>query len=66
MLGSRLLFNLKDAAKLGVNEGTNYRPERSVSTIDFGDTGAAASEVVRSFLPSLLLDSEKFVQGIGE
>lgn len=38
LLGSELLFNLKEAAELGVNEGTNYRP-RSVSTIDFDEAG---------------------------
>lgn len=48
MLGSRLLFNLKDAGKHGVNEGTSYRPERSLSGIEFGDAGVEGSEVVRS------------------
>ncbi|EJC99537.1 uncharacterized protein FOMMEDRAFT_160604 [Fomitiporia mediterranea MF3/22] len=34
ILGSRLLFNMKEAGKLGVNEGTNYRT-KSMSTIEF-------------------------------
>ena len=36
VLGSHLLFNLKEAGELGLNEGTNYRPDsRSISDIDF-------------------------------
>lgn len=53
ILGSRLLFNLKDAGKHAVNEGTSYRPERSVSDIDFGAAEVEASEVVRYFLSYL-------------
>lgn len=49
ILGSRLLFNLKDAGKLEVNKGTNYKFESSVSGIDFGDARIEASEVVCSF-----------------
>ena len=36
VLGSHLLINLKEAGELGLNEGTNYRPDsRSISDIDF-------------------------------
>lgn len=54
ILGSRMLFNLKEAGKLGVNEGTNYR--ESISAIDFGaaEVEAEASEMVRSFFSSSL------------
>ncbi|EJC99531.1 uncharacterized protein FOMMEDRAFT_160597 [Fomitiporia mediterranea MF3/22] len=34
ILGSRLLFNLKEAGKLGINEGTNYRI-KTLSNIEF-------------------------------
>ncbi|EJC99475.1 uncharacterized protein FOMMEDRAFT_160533 [Fomitiporia mediterranea MF3/22] len=34
ILGSRLFFNMKEAGKLGVNEGTSYRM-KSVSNIEF-------------------------------
>ncbi|EJC99535.1 uncharacterized protein FOMMEDRAFT_160601 [Fomitiporia mediterranea MF3/22] len=39
ILGSRLLFNLKEAGKLGVNEGTNYRT-KSMSNIKFEQPAA--------------------------
>ena len=29
ILGSRMMFNLKEAGELGVNGGTNYRPSLS-------------------------------------
>ena len=39
LLGSRMLFNLKDAGERGVNEGTNYKlgntKEETVSSIRF-------------------------------
>ena len=36
ILGSRMLFNLKEAGELGVNEGTNVRvASRTLSGIDF-------------------------------
>lgn len=39
LLGSRMLFNLKDAGERGVNEGTNYKlgntEEETVSSIRF-------------------------------
>ena len=38
ILGSRMLFNLKEAAELGVNEGTNVRvTSRTMSAIDFAE-----------------------------
>ena len=40
ILGSRMLFNLKDAGKRGVNEGTNYR-SKTVSDIQFEEPVAS-------------------------
>ena len=38
ILGSRMLFNLKEAGELGVNEGTNVRvASRTLSGIDFAE-----------------------------
>ena len=38
ILGSRMLFNLKGAAELGVNEGTNVRVTSStMSAMDFAE-----------------------------
>ena len=34
ILGSRMLFNLKEAGEMGVNEGTNYRVP-TMSNIEF-------------------------------
>ena len=34
ILGSRMFFNLKEAGKQGLNEGTSYRP-RTVSNMEF-------------------------------
>ena len=42
ILGSRMLFNLKEAAELGLNEGTNARiTSRTVSAMDFADRESA-------------------------
>ncbi|PAV16748.1 hypothetical protein PNOK_0836800 [Pyrrhoderma noxium] len=35
LLGSRLVFNLKEAAEIGVNEGTNYRHNATTSEMNF-------------------------------
>ena len=36
ILGNRMLFNLQEAAELGVNQGTNVRvPSRTMSNMDF-------------------------------
>ncbi|EJC99466.1 uncharacterized protein FOMMEDRAFT_160521 [Fomitiporia mediterranea MF3/22] len=43
ILGSRLFFNMKEAGKLGVNEGTSYRM-KSLSNIEFEQTQPAGSE----------------------
>lgn len=38
ILGSRMLFNLKEAAELGVNEGTNVRvTSRTISSMGFAE-----------------------------
>ena len=38
ILGSRMLFNLKEAGELGVNEGTNVRvTSRTLSDLDFAE-----------------------------
>ena len=40
ILGSRMMFNLKEAAELGINEGTNVRvASRTMSAIDFAEPG---------------------------
>lgn len=40
ILGSRMLFNMKEAAEYGVNEGTNYMAS-TVSAIEFDSPPAA-------------------------
>ena len=40
VLGSRMLFNMKEAAEYGVNEGTNYMAS-TVSAIEFDSPPAA-------------------------
>ena len=38
LLGSRMLFNMKEAAERGLNEGTNYRtPPSTMSEMDFAE-----------------------------
>ena len=38
IIGSRLIFNLREAGELGVNEGTNYRvSSQSASEIEFAE-----------------------------
>ncbi|KAL5501292.1 hypothetical protein ACEPAH_8552 [Sanghuangporus vaninii] len=40
VLGSRMLFNLKETAERGENQGTSLRvPSRTVSQMDFAETG---------------------------
>ena len=40
ILGSRMMFNLKEAAELGMNEGTNvWVASRTMSAIDFAEPG---------------------------
>ena len=40
ILGSRMMFNLKEAAEIGMNEGTNVRvASRTMSAIDFAEPG---------------------------
>ncbi|EJC99532.1 uncharacterized protein FOMMEDRAFT_160599 [Fomitiporia mediterranea MF3/22] len=57
ILGSRLLFNLKEAGKLGVNEGTNYRTT-SMSTIEFDQPARSEGRFIFLFLTSYELNVE--------
>ncbi|EJC99467.1 uncharacterized protein FOMMEDRAFT_160522 [Fomitiporia mediterranea MF3/22] len=49
ILGSRLFFNMKEAGKLGVNEGTSYRM-KSLSNIEFERAAPARNEVSIGFV----------------
>ena len=35
LLGGRLIYNLKEAAEIGVHEGTTYRQEERLSDMEF-------------------------------
>ena len=53
ILGSRLLVNLKEAGKLGLNEGTNYRPDsfsESLSEIEFTERVAEGDTLSQTLL----------------
>ena len=45
ILGSRMMFNLKEAAEIGVNEGTSYRFSTTVTGMEFADANPYSSAV---------------------
>ena len=52
VLGSRLLVNLKEAGELGLNEGTNYRPDsfsETLSEMEFSERVAEGND--QHFVP---------------